>query len=283
MGELRDRMIKGMELRRLAASTQVAYLRGVEGLARHFGRAPDRMSGGEVKDYLHHLLVERKLGWSTVNVAAAGIGFFFTDTLGRPEVRQAIPPRRTPRRLPEILSREEIARLFEVTGNLKHRALLMTAYGGGLRVGELLNLRIEDVDSGRMMIRVRKGKGEKDRYTVLFPRLLEQLRLYWKSCRPERPWLFPGAKSGRSLCCRSAGLIYQKAKEKAGISKRGGIHTLRHCFATHLLEEGVDLRTIQLLMGHRSISTTIGYVQLTARRLETALGPLDLLDHGKPE
>jgi site-specific recombinase XerD len=275
-------MVREMRLRRFAALTQEAYLRAVAGLARHYGRSPDLITAEEVKDYLVHLSTVRRLRWSSVNVAAAGIRFFYVETLGRPEVRRAIPPRRTPKRLPEILSAQEIARLLAAAGNLKHRVLLATAYSAGLRLSEVVRLRVADIDSSRMMIRVEKGKGEKDRYTVLSRKLLGELRAYWKARRPAT-WLFPGIKPGHPLSRGAAQKIYVAAKRKAGITKRGGIHTLRHCFATHLLEAGVDLRTIQLLMGHGSIRTTIGYLQLTRKNLGTTPSPLDLADTGEPE
>ena len=277
MGELRDRMVREMQLRRLAPSTQEAYARAVWGLAAFYHRPPDELSGEEVKSYLLYVMNERGLDWSTVNVVCAGIRFFYSATLGRSDVSASIPPRRTPRRLPEVLSGEEVGRLFAATGNLKHRALLMTAYAAGLRVSELVHLQVSDIDGKRMMLRVRAGKGEKDRYTVLSPRLLVELRAYWRVYRPG-PWLFPGSVADRPIDRGTAAKVYHRAKEEAGIPKRGGIHTLRHCFATHLLEAGVDVRTIQLLMGHRSIRTTIHYVHLTAKKLASTPSPLDLLE-----
>lgn len=277
MGELRDRMVREMQLRRLAPSTQEAYVRAVRGLAAFYHRPPDELGSEEVKSYLLHLMTERRLDWSTVNGISAGIRFFYSATLGRPDVSASIPPRKTPRRLPEVLSAEEVGCLFAVTENLKHRALLMTAYAAGLRVSELVHLQVTDIDGKRMMVRVRAGKGEKDRYTVLSPRLLDALRAYWRAYRPAT-WLFPGSAADRPLDRGTAAEVYHQAKAKAGITKRGGIHTLRHCFATHLLEAGVDVRTIQLLMGHRSIRTTIHYVHLTAKKLGSTPSPLDLLD-----
>jgi integrase/recombinase XerD len=277
MGTLRERMIREMQLRRFAPGTQEAYVRAVAELARYYGRSPDQIGPEEVKSYLLYLINQRRLNWSTVNVASAAVRFFYGPTLGRPDVGRAIPPRRTPKRLPEILSAEETRRLFAVTTNLKHRVLLMTAYAAGLRVGELVRLKPANIDSSRMMIRVCQGKGQKDRYTVLSKRLLEELRTYWRAHRPTQ-WLFPGRRPDRPIGRGAVGKIYRRAKAKAGIAKRGGVHTLRHCFATHLLEAGVDVRTIQLLMGHRSIRTTIHYVQLTRKTLGTTPSPLDLLE-----
>ena len=277
MGALRERMVREMQLRRLAPGTQKAYVRAVAELTRHYGRSPDRIGPEQVKSYLLYLMNQRRLNWSTVNVVSAAVRFFYGQTLGRPDVGRAIPPRRTPRRLPEVLGTEEIRRLFAATDNLKHRLLLMTAYAAGVRVSELVRLKPADIDSSRMMIRVRQGKGQKDRYTILSHRLLEQLRAYWRAHRPLE-WLFPGGRPDRPINRGTVGKIYRQAKAKAGITKQGGIHTLRHCFATHLLEAGVDVRTIQLLMGHRSIRTTIHYVQLTRKTLGATPSPLDLLE-----
>jgi len=281
MGKLRDRMVREMQLRRLAPSTQEAYARAVWGLAAFYRRAPDELSPEDVKSYLLYLMNVRHLGWSTVNVVCAGIRFFYSATLGRSDVSASVPSRRTPRRLPEVLSRQEVGRLFAVTENLKHRVLLMTAYAAGLRVSELVHLEVADIDSGRMMLRVRAGKGQKDRYTVLSVRLVEELRTYWRAYRPA-PWLFPGSAADRPIEPNTAAKVYRRAKEKAGITKSGGIHTLRHCFATHLLEAGVDVRTIQLLMGHQSIRTTIHYVHLTEKKLAATPSLLDLLEPPTP-
>jgi len=276
MGELKDRMIREMQLRRFAPGTQDGYVRAVAGLAQYYHRSPDQITAEEVKDYLLHLMNDRKFKWSTVNNASAGLRFFYRETLKRDDVSTAIPPRRTPRVLPEILSAREIERLFAVTTNPKHRMLLMTAYATGVRRSELVGLKVSDIDSDRMMVRVDQGKGEKDRYTILSKRLLHELRTYWKIKRPP-VWMFPGADRHRHISRETIGKIYETAKIKAGIKKAGGIHTLRHCFATHLLEAGVDVRTIQVLMGHQSIRTTIGYLQLTRKKLDATANLLDLL------
>ena len=276
MGELRDRMIREMQLRRFAPGTQDAYAHAVAGLVKYHHRSPDRISLEQVKDYLLHLMNERKLSWSAVNVKIAAIRFFYVETLKRQDVTADIPPRRTPRSLPEILSAHEIEQLFAVTTNPKHRMLLMTAYATGLRRAELVGLKVSDIDSDRMMVRVDQGKGKKDRYTILSKRLLHELRTYWKIKRPP-VWMFPGADRHRHISRETIGKIYETAKIKAGIKKAGGIHTLRHCFATHLLEAGVDVRTIQVLMGHQSIRTTIRYLQLTRKKLDASADLLDLL------
>lgn len=277
MSELRDRMIRDMQLRRLSDRTQESYLFGVRDLAKHFMRPPDQLTDREVQDYILHMLNERHLAWSTVNTYVSGMKFFYGTTLGRTATCLAIPPRKTEQRLPEILSAEELKRLFSVTTNIKHRTLLMTVYAAGLRVGEAVRLKVTDIDGNRRMIRVEQGKGSKDRYTTLSPRLLVELREYWKLYHPCL-WLFPGHHPDRPMPRDTAYMIYVRAKRKAGIRKDGGIHALRHAYATHLLEAGVDLHTLQILMGHRSILTTQRYVRLTQKTLGAPGKPLDLLD-----
>ena len=281
MTQLRARMIKDMELRRFSPRTQEAYVSSVAALAKRYNLSPAKLSDGQVQDYIHYLLTERELSWSSVNVASSAIRFFYGVTMGRNDFKPVIPPRKTPRRLPEILSRDEILRLFNATANLKHRVILMTAYTAGLRVGEIVRLKPEDIDSGRMKIRVRNGKGEKDRESILSPRLLAELRHYWVNYRPKH-WLFPGMFPANHLATGSVARFFKDAKDAAGIKKSGGIHTLRHCFATHLLEAGVDIYTLQRLMGHSSISSTVLYLHLTAKLLEPARSPLDLLEIPKP-
>jgi site-specific recombinase XerD len=238
--------------------------------------SPDQISNQQVQDYVLYMLNDRKLTWSTCDTYVAGLQFFYGVTLGRKSMRLAIPPRKSEKRLPEILSVEEINRLFAAVHNLKHRVLLETAYSSGLRVSELVRLKITDIDSDRMLIRVGQGKGNKDRYTLLSPRILQHLRDYWRKYRPSS-WLFPGQKPGQPLDRASASLVFAEAKEKAGIHKIGGIHSLRHAFATHLLEAGVDARTIQILMGHKSIFSTMRYLQVTRKKLGNTQSPLDLL------
>jgi integrase/recombinase XerD len=221
--------------------------------------------------------MERKLHWNTVNTICSGLTFFYTQTLKRPDVAAAMPLRRTPRQLPEILSGEELIALFAAVDDPQHRALLMTTYGGGLRVSEVVKLRPRDIDSQRMMIRVVAGKRGKDRYTLLSVRLLEELRAYWRAYRPQT-WLFPGRRPEQPFNDDKAREAFNRAKAKAGIRKAGSIHLLRHCFATHLLEAGVDLRTIQILMGHSSIDSTVLYLHVTRKKLDATQNPLDLLN-----
>ena len=240
--------------------------------------APMRSVKPQVQRYLLHLLDERKLAHSSCNVMCSALEFFYRVTLKRREVEFCLPRPKVPLRLPQILSREEVAALFEQTTNLKHRAFLMTTYAAGLRLLEACELKVGDIDSDRMTIRVECGKGAKDRYTRLSPRLLVELRRYWIAHRPTL-WLFPGARDAeRSLPAHTAQRIFYAVKDRAGITKAGGIHALRHAFATHLLEAGEDVHTIQRLLGHGSLSTTARYFHLAQKHLSGTASPLDLLD-----
>ncbi len=277
MKPLRHKMLNDMKLRRFAPSTQEAYVSAVAGLAKYYKQSPDLLDKEKIQAYLLHLLDKRKLSWGTCNVVVSGLRFFYTQTLGIDSMHLGIPPMKTQTKLPEVLSVEELTRLFQCTRNLKHRAILMTTYAAGLRVSEVVNLKLKDIDSGRMMIRVCQSKGNKDRYTILSPRLLTELRAYWRKYKPLF-WLFPGAFSDRPMNRATPERIYYSAKERAGITKGGCIHSLRHCFASHLLEAGVDLRTIQLLMGHSSITTTTRYMRITSKKLSATKSPLDLIE-----
>jgi len=281
MTPLREKMVRDMQLRRLSDNTQRVYVHAVFALAQRYMTSPDQISNQQVQDYVLYLLNDRKLTWSTCDTYVAGLLFFYGVTLGRTSMRLAIPPRKSEKRLPEILSADEINRLFAAVRNLKHRVLLETAYSAGLRVSELVHLKITDIDSDRMLIRVGQGKGNKDRYTLLSPRILQHLRDYWRKYRPSS-WLFQGQKPDRPLDRASASKIFDAAKGDAGIHKIGGIHSLRHAFATHLLEAGVDARTIQILMGHKSIFSTMRYLQVTRKKLGNTQSPLDLLTTPDP-
>lgn len=279
MSPLRQRMIDAMVLRGLATRTQHTYLSVVAHLARHYGCSPDRLDAAQVRAWLLHRITERHLAYATVNQAVCAMKFFFGTVLGREPEAVAIPYARTPQRQPEILSREELARLFDAAGNLRSRTLLMTTYAAGLRVSEVCALRVADIDSApdRMCIRVVGGKGGKDRYTLLTPSLLEALRLYWRVCKP-RLWLFPAVRdTTRPLDLKSAQRVFYRARDRAGITKAGGIHTLRHGFATHLLEAGVDLATLAKLLGHGHLSTTQRYLHLARPGAMQQDSPLDLL------
>ncbi len=277
MSPLRKQMQADMTIRGLAPRTQSAYLDAVTGIARHYHRSPDALSIEEIHAYLHHMIAERKRSWSTTNQAVCALRFLFHVTLKRPDVSIAIPYRRIGAKQPEILSAEEVSRILAACRNPHHRTLLMTTYAAGLRVGEVCRLRIADIDSTRMMIRVAGGKGAKDRYTLLSQQLLDALRLYWLSRQP-RLWLFPKpSNTAMPLDVCTAQKIYYRAKKAAEIAKQGGIHGLRHAFATHLLESGVDVHTIQRLLGHSDLSTTARYFHLQRHQLAATPSPLELL------
>jgi len=267
-------MIRELELQRKAPGTVSSYVKDVEELARYYGRSPDKISIEEVRDYMHHLIVEKKFSYSYCNHKLVAINFFNREVLGR-KVDLRVPMKR-PNRLPEPLSRDEVARLIDAARNLKHRVLMMTAYSAGLRKSELVRLTPREIHSDRMLIRVDQGKGQKDRYTLLSDRLLTELRAYWREHRSER-WLFPNQAGTQHVSKDSAGRIFYRLKERAGITRGHGIHTLRHSFATHLLEMGVDVRTIQVLMGHSSLNTTVKYLHVTQKHIEGTQSPLDLL------
>lgn len=277
MTPMRQRMIKEMTLRRFSPKTQKSYLSSVTGLARYFKLSPEKINQEMIEEYILHVIQERKLKWGSCNTILVGLRFFYIKMLGLDSLFINIPINKKGSVLPEILSTDELERLFTVMTNQKHRTLLMTAYAAGLRVSELVNLKLADIDSKRMMIRVHQGKGRKDRYTILSKRLLKELRIYWKMYSPNL-WLFSGRNPEQPLPSGTAQKIYYDAKERAGITKGKCIHTLRHCFGTHLLEAGVDLRTIQMLMGHSNIKTTIIYLQLSKKHLSSTQSPLDLLE-----
>jgi integrase/recombinase XerD len=280
MTPLRNRMIHELELHRKSPRTIEAYVTAVAQLARHYGRSPDRIRLEEVRDFLHHLIAERKLAFSSCNQKLAGIRFFYRQVLRREEFELRVPAKRSGK-LPEPLGRGEVERLLKAPTNAKHRVLLMTCYATGVRASELVHLRVEDIHSERMQIHVRQGKGAKDRYTLLSPRLLGQLRAYWRTYRP-RPWLFLGRDRRGPLPVATAQKIYYAAKRRAGIQRGHGIHTLRHSFATHLMEAGVDLPTLQRLLGHTSLATTAKYLHVTSKHLRGVRSPLDLLRMPEP-
>lgn len=279
MNPLRQQMVDAMVLRGMARRTQQAYVSAVAQLASHYHCSPDRLDAAQVRAWLLHRITERHLAYATVNQAVCAIKFFFGTVLGREADAMTIPYARTPQRQPEILSRAELARLFEAAGNLRTRTLLMTTYAAGLRVSEVCALRVADIDSApdRMCLRVVAGKGNKDRYTLLTPSLLDALRLYWRTCKP-RLWLFPAVRDpARPVDPKTAQRMYYRARDCAGITKTGGIHTLRHAFATHLLEVGVDLATLAKLLGHGHLSTTQRYLHLARPGAIAEDSPLDLL------
>jgi site-specific recombinase XerD len=250
------------------------------GLVKHYRRSPDQLTQDEIRSYLLHL-EQRGLSASSRNVAISGMKFFYQQILGWTEEKLFLPPRKRTWRLPEVLSPREVERLLAAAVKLRDRCLLMTAYAAGLRVSELLQLKLSDIDAERMMIRVEQGKGKKDRYTILSPRLLFELRKYKQAYQPVL-WVFFGQSRHEPLHISAAQKIYNRAKNKSGVEKGKGIHTLRHCFATHLLEAGVDLVTIKTLLGHNSLQSTQRYLQIRQPKLGSTMSPLDLLDLRDP-
>lgn len=263
---LRQRMIDDMRLRKLADKTQTHYLRAVRQFAAYLGRSPDTARTEDLRNYQLHL-VDQGISPVSLNAAISGLKFFFDITLGRVELMARMRPVRVPRTLPVVLSPEEVSRLIAAAGNLKHQTALSVAYGAGLRASEVVALKVGDVDSQRMTLRIEQGKGRKDRYAMLSPVLLERLRVWWKVARAQGKmldggWLFPGLNPIESLSTRQLNRAIHAAAELAQIDKRVSMHTLRHSFATHLLEQKVDIRVIQVLLGHKKLETTALYTQV---------------------
>jgi len=279
MTELRNRMDEAMVLRGFSPRTRESYLACVRALAKHYRRPPDVLDGPRIQAYLLHLITERKLAYASVNQASCAFRFLFGTVLRQPEVRLDIPMAKVPKRLPQILTRAEVSRLIDAAATLRGRTLLTTTYAAGLRVSEVCALQLADIESAadRMCLKVRQGKGGEDRYTLLSPRLLDTLRRYWRDGRP-RQWLFPNRSRTGPIEIKTAQRIYCAARDAAGIAPEGGIHSLRHAFATHLIEAGVDLPTVQRLLGHGHISTTMRYVHLARSHLTGTTSPLELLD-----
>lgn len=277
MTPLRTRMIEEMTAHGLAPRTVQSYVRFVAQLAAHFHRSPADLTDEQVRQYVASMTLERHLSTSTVNVAVNAFRFLYHGVLGREPSRFGIPRTRRPRRLPQVLSREEVQRLLAIRQNRKHHVMLLTAYATGVRLNELLHLRVSDVDSGRMVVRVEQGKGARDRYTILSPRLLAALREYYREQRPQT-WLFPSSEGDHPPHATGIQKVFKITKERARITKPGGIHLLRHSFATHLLEQGVDVHRIQMLLGHRGIGTTAIYLHVTQQEATQVDSPLELLD-----
>lgn len=276
---LRQRMLDDMRMRKLSDKTQAAYLRAVRGLACHLRRPPDSATAEELRLYQLHL-VERGVSPISLNAAITGLKFFFEVTVGRAEAMAKMSPVHVPRRLPVVLSRPEAARLIACAGNLKYQAALSLAYGAGLRVSEVVALKVGDIDSQRMTLRIEQGKGHKDRYAMLSPVLLERLRTWWKAARakgkmPDGGWLFPGMDPVNPLTPRQLNRAIHTAAIDAGIDKRVTMHTLRHSFATHLLEKKVDIRVIQVMLGHKKLETTALYAQVATEVLREVVSPLE--------
>ena len=278
---LRQRMIDDMRLRKLADKTQTHYLRAVRQFAAYLGRSPDTARTEDLRNYQLHL-VDQGISPVSLNAAISGLKFFFDITLGRVELMARMRPVRVPRTLPVVLSPEEVSRLIAAAGNLKHQTALSVAYGAGLRASEVVALKVGDVDSQRMTLRIEQGKGRKDRYAMLSPVLLERLRVWWKVARAQGTmldggWLFPGLNPIESLSTRQLNRAIHAAAEAAQIDKRVSMHTLRHSFATHLLEQKVDIRVIQVLLGHKKLETTALYTQVATDLLREVISPLERL------
>lgn len=281
MTPLRQRMLEDMGIRNLADNTQSAYLQQIAAYSRYFNRSPDQLGPEEIRTYQLYLMEVRALTPSSICVATGALRFLYKVTLKRTWAVEEIPMPKRPRKLPEILSPEEVMHFLNAITNHKHRAILMTAYAAGLRVSEATHLKVTDIDSQRMMLRVEQGKGMKDRYVMLSPRLLDVLRTYWKSARPTR-WMFPGEVPGQPITREAVGLACQKARRDSGITKPITPHSLRHAFASHLLESGANLRTIQLLLGHRSLATTARYLKVATSTVCATASPFDLLPKFDP-
>lgn len=276
MGKLRDQMKRDMELRHLSRRTRECYLDHMHRFVRHFGVSPETLGEEEIKTYLHHIIEEKKVSQSTVNQTYSALKFFYETTLKRDWISYRIPRAKKQKSLPVVFSPEEVRAVLSVVGNLKHRAILMTIYSGGLRLNEAVHLRVSDIDSERMVIRIRQGKGNKDRYTLLAKRTLEELRFYWSQCHPVN-WLFFGKDKWSPLSVSSVQKAFKDALLRAGVKKAGSVHTLRHSFATHLLENGADLYHIQRLLGHASPKTTAVYLHLSRKDFERIANPLDMI------
>lgn len=279
---LRQRMIEDIRLRKLAPRTREAYVRAVRKLAGFIGRSPDTASAEDLSRFQLHM-VDSGASPITLNATIVGLNFLFSVTLGREEVMAKMQSVRVPHRLPVVLSKEEVARLLGAVGHLKHQTALSLAYGTGLRVGEVVALKVSDIDSQRMTLRVEQGKGRKDRYAMLSPVLLERLRCWWRVARAQGKmldggWLFPGLNPIEALGTRQLNRAIHDAAVLAGIDKRVSMHTLRHSFATHLLEQKVDIRVIQVMLGHKKLETTALYAQMATELLREVVNPLETLE-----
>jgi integrase/recombinase XerD len=274
---LRQRMLEDLQIRSYCPTTIRIYLRAMAEFAQHFGKPPDQLGTEHIRLYQLFLIKEKKASPPTLIQVVCALRFFYTHTLNRKISVERIPFPRRERKLPLILSREEVKALLEAPRNLRHRTLLAILYGCGLRVAEVTQLKVSDIDSARHVLQVRHGKGRKDRQTLLPAKLLDLLRCYWRSQRPT-DWLFPGADARRPISPKAVFLACRKAAQRAGISKPIHPHSLRHAFATHLLEAGVNLRTIQILLGHANLETTARYLHVADVAVRSTASPLDSLD-----
>lgn len=276
MSQLLEKMKMDLALRGYSPRTQKTYLKNVKQFSNHFAKPPEHLNEEDIREYLYHSISVRKLSCSFVNTAYSAIKFFFETTLDHEWNMKNIPRVKRSKKLPVALSPDEVKKIFDVTTNLKHKAILMTTYSAGLRVSEVAHLKISDIDSGNMQIRIRQAKGDKDRYTLLGQSNLLVLREYFKVYRPT-DWLFPNELTLKPLSTRTIQKVFQDAKNRCGITKDVSIHSLRHSFTTHLLKSGVDLAYIQKLLGHTNIQTTSIYLHLASRDILNIISPLDSL------
>ena len=282
MTPLRQRMLEDMQVRNLSPNTQHAYIDNVARFARHFGRSPADVGPEEIRRYQVYLVRERHLAPSSLEIAVCALRFLYTVTLQKPwSIDVVIPAPKKPRRLPVVLSPEEVVHFLACVPALKHRAILTTCYAAGLRVSEAVHLRPTDLDSRRMVIRVVQGKGQRDRSVMLSPTLLDTLRDWWRAERP-RPWLFPGDHPEQPITSHAVREACQRAHRRSRLTKPVTPHSLRHAFAVHLLEAGTDVRTIQLLLGHRSLETTARYLRIATTKVCATASPLDRLPAAGP-
>lgn len=276
MTPLRQRMLEDMRVRNLSEGTQRQYVRRVAKFAQHLGKSPEVLGPEDIRTYQVYLKEQQHVSWSVLNVAVCALRFLYRVTLHKDWAVEHIPFTRRPRKLPVVLSPTEVSRFLESIANLKHRTILTTAYAAGLRTSEVAHLRVEDIDSQRMVIRVFEGKGLKDRYVMLSPKLLQLLRDYWKVARPTH-WLFEGQIPGKPIGKDNIAAFCHKASQACGLSKQVTVRCLRHSFATHLLESATDVRTIQLLLGHRSLATTGRYTHVSVKSVCATTSPFDAL------
>lgn len=278
MTELRTKMIRAMELKNLSHQTHKSYLAAVTGIARFYNQSPDKMTKEQIEDYLLYLIKDKGNAPNSCYSVLTGLRFFCKYVTEK-EIPVIYSISKTRRKLPQVLTMEKIRKIFCSTNNLKHRLILMTTYSGGLRASEVTTLKPEHIDSERMLIKV-EGKGGKQRYTLLSEKLLPQMRHYYKTNQP-KTYLFPSSfkkKKDQPLSYETIRAVYENARKKAGVNRGAGIHTLRHSFATHLLEAGYDIRKIQVLMGHKSLLTTMIYLHVSRKTLSNIKSPLDLFD-----
>lgn len=276
---LRQRMTEDMQVRNLSPCTQTSYVQQVSLFARHFDKSPEQLGPEEIRAYQVYLTNEKKLAPGSVLIAVAALRFLYKVSLKKDwTFEEVIPAPKKPQTLPIVLSPEEVLQFLGCVTNTKHHAILTTCYAAGLRISEAVRLTIPDIDSQRMVLRVDQGKGQKDRYVMLSPKLLEILRAWWRVEKP-KPWLFPGDNPGQHISKDAVEQACQKARRRCSIPKPITPHSLRHAFAVHLLESGTDVRTIQLLLGHRSLATTARYLRIATSKVCSTSSPLDLLPH----